>query len=179
MSKELERIEQIIEKQLKKDSTQTYTYDLILDECDKMEEQLAELKTKLEEVEEQYAYECECNKQFVECQNENEQLKAENERLLKREDELCRKINLYKYNKKEYDRIFEKHIQQLKEKDKTIEVLISARQNDENFYTKQVCEKIRNFIHTKEYDNFGVEYLMDGNAVLEFLDQIEKGENNE
>lgn len=34
-----------------------------------------ELEEKLEEVEGQYAYECECNKQFVECQNENEKLK--------------------------------------------------------------------------------------------------------
>lgn len=48
-------------------------------ECAK--QQIAELKVKLEEVEGQYAYECECNKQFVECQNENEKLKAENERL--------------------------------------------------------------------------------------------------
>ena len=34
-----------------------------------------ELEEKLEELKGQYAYECECNKQFVECQNENEKLK--------------------------------------------------------------------------------------------------------
>ena len=38
------------------------------------------LENRLEEVEGQYGYECECNAQFVECQNENERLKAENER---------------------------------------------------------------------------------------------------
>ena len=36
-----------------------------------------ELEEKLKEVEGQYAYECECNKQFVECQNENEKLKQQ------------------------------------------------------------------------------------------------------
>ena len=42
-----------------------------------------ELEEKLKEVEGQYAYECECNKQFVECQNENEKLKAEKEKIIK------------------------------------------------------------------------------------------------
>ena len=36
-----------------------------------------ELEEKLEEVKGQYAYECECNKQFVECQNENKKLKQQ------------------------------------------------------------------------------------------------------
>lgn len=41
-----------------------------------MRQRIAELETKLEEVEGQYAYECECNKQLVELQEENKQLKA-------------------------------------------------------------------------------------------------------
>ncbi len=48
MDKEIERIEQIIEKQLKKDGTQMSTYFLILHECDKMEDKLAELKAENE-----------------------------------------------------------------------------------------------------------------------------------
>ena len=44
-------------------------------------------------------------------------------------------------------------------------------------YTKQVkkkvCEEIRKFIHSGEYDNFGIEYLRTGLAVLEKLDQIQ------
>lgn len=44
-------------------------------------------------------------------------------------------------------------------------------------YTKQVRkevrEEIRKFIHSGEYDNFGIEYLRTGLAVLEKLDQIQ------
>lgn len=44
-------------------------------------------------------------------------------------------------------------------------------------YTKQVrkelCEDIRNFIHSGEYDNFGIEYLRTGLAVLEKLDEVQ------
>ena len=38
---------------------------------------------------------------------------------------------------------------------------------------KEVCEEIRKFIHSGEYDNFGIEYLRTGLAVLEKLDQIQ------
>lgn len=37
----------------------------------------------------------------------------------------------------------------------------------------EVCEEIRKFIHSGEYDNFGIEYLRTGLAVLEKLDQIQ------
>lgn len=41
----------------------------------------------------------------------------------------------------------------------------------------QVCEEIRNYIHTNEYDQFGIEYLMNGGSILDELDQIEQGES--
>jgi len=37
----------------------------------------------------------------------------------------------------------------------------------------QVCEEIRKYIHTNEYDELGLEYLMNGGAILDKLDQIE------
>ena len=40
-----------------------------------------ELKELLEEVQAQYEYECECNKQFVDCQRENVQLKKSQKEL--------------------------------------------------------------------------------------------------
>lgn len=52
----------------------------IQDQSDLIEElkaKLAESETRIEELESQFAYECECNKQFVECQNENEMLKQQ------------------------------------------------------------------------------------------------------
>ena len=51
-----------------------------------LEAKLAEKDLRIEELESQFAYECECNKQFVDCQNENNQLKqqlAEKEKELK------------------------------------------------------------------------------------------------
>ena len=53
MSKQLDKIEDIIEKQLKEDSTQWGTYDLILDQVDKLEEQLAEKDERIAELEKQ------------------------------------------------------------------------------------------------------------------------------
>ena len=35
-----------------------------------------------------------------------------------------------------------------------------------------IVEKIKKFIHTGEYDDFGNEYLMSGSSVLEFLDEF-------
>lgn len=60
-----------------------------------------ELEEKLKEVEGQYAYECECNKQFVECQNENEKLKnqlALTEKALELACETLQDINFKLYN---------------------------------------------------------------------------------
>lgn len=42
-----------------------------------LESKLAEKDLRIEELESQFGYECECNKQFVDCQNENEQLKQQ------------------------------------------------------------------------------------------------------
>ena len=42
-----------------------------------LEAKLAESENRIEELESQFAYECECNKQFVECQKENDQLKQQ------------------------------------------------------------------------------------------------------
>ena len=38
----------------------------------------------------------------------------------------------------------------------------------------EIVEKIKKFIHTGEYDDFGNEYLMSGSSVLEFLDEFLK-----
>lgn len=55
-----------------------YNYvDDVKERLAEKDKRIAELEEKLEEVEGQYAYECECNKQFVECQNENEKLKQQ------------------------------------------------------------------------------------------------------
>lgn len=42
---------------------------------EELKEEIFNLKQRIEEVEGQFAYECECNKEFVACQNENERLK--------------------------------------------------------------------------------------------------------
>lgn len=42
-----------------------------------LEAKLLEKDLRIEELESQFAYECECNKQFVECQKENEMLKQQ------------------------------------------------------------------------------------------------------
>lgn len=54
-------------------------------QIDQLKQQLAEKDLRIEELESQFAYECECNKQFVECQNENEQLKQQ---LTEKEEQL-------------------------------------------------------------------------------------------
>jgi hypothetical protein len=61
-----------------------------------LEAKLAESETRIEELESQFAYECECNKQFIECQNENTQLKqqlAEKEEFLKKQKELFETVD--------------------------------------------------------------------------------------
>ena len=85
-----------------------------------IENRFLELKQQLEEVEGQYAYECECNKQFVECQNENEKLKQQ----LAESEESCHK-NIVELTKiaTEKDRKIEELKQQLAEKEKEIEQL--------------------------------------------------------
>lgn len=45
--------------------------------CNSTKKVVDDLKDRLEEVESMYDYECECNSQFVACQNENEKLKEE------------------------------------------------------------------------------------------------------
>lgn len=42
-----------------------------------LNDKLAEKDLRIEELESQFAYECECNKQFVECQKENDKLKQQ------------------------------------------------------------------------------------------------------
>lgn len=43
----------------------------------KLNEENKQLKERIEELESQFDYECECNKDFVACQNENERLKEQ------------------------------------------------------------------------------------------------------
>jgi hypothetical protein len=46
-------------------------------EIESLKQRLIEKDSRIEELEGQFAYECECNKQFVECQKENEELKQQ------------------------------------------------------------------------------------------------------
>ena len=68
-----------------------------------LEAKLAEKDLRIEELESQFAYECECNKQFVDCQKENTQLKqqlAEKDKWLRATDE-----HIGQLKKREQDKI--------------------------------------------------------------------------
>lgn len=60
---------------LEKQDNAFLQYEKLIGENQQLKQQLAEKDLHIEELESQFAYECECNKQFVECQNENTQLK--------------------------------------------------------------------------------------------------------
>ena len=47
---------------------------------------------------------------------------------------------------------------------------IKRQRNQLKSQPAEIVEKIKKFIHTGEYDDFGNEYLMSGSSVLEFLD---------
>lgn len=52
-------------------------YTNLINKIADLEAKLVEKDLRIEELEGQFAYECECNKEFVACQNENEQLKQQ------------------------------------------------------------------------------------------------------
>ena len=131
-------------------------YDYVDDVKERLAEKdkrIAELEEQLEEVEGQYAYECECNKQFVECQNENEKLKAENERLKKyetiyymnqlqannedinkfKQNEFQQCINIFELLKENTKQVRKEIVQQIKEalREKLIKVT-----DDAHFYSQ-------------------------------------------
>ena len=51
---------------------------------------------------------------------------------------------------------------------------IKRQRNQLKSQPAEIVEKIKKFIHTGEYDDFGNEYLMSGSSVLEFLDDFLK-----
>ena len=51
---------------------------------------------------------------------------------------------------------------------------IKRQRNQLKSQPAEIVEKIKKFIHTGEYDDFGNEYLMSGSSVLEFLDEFLK-----
>lgn len=72
---------------LRKTKSYRPTYKQLKDKAADLEAKLAEKNLRIEELESQFAYECECNKQFVACQMENDELKqklAEYECLMKK-----------------------------------------------------------------------------------------------
>ena len=79
-----------------------------------LEAKLVEKDLRIEELEGQFAYECECNKEFVACQNENEQLKQRLEDSEKEKQEFFIK---YRHWRTEGEQLK----QQLAEKEKEIE----------------------------------------------------------
>ena len=84
-----------------------------------LETQLREKDARIEELEGQFAYECECNKQFVECQRENERLKAELKTLIKNEKVFSREFAIKQL--KEIKKLFEeKYSYDVKESDLAI-----------------------------------------------------------
>lgn len=75
----VELLNRVAANYLKHTDTHLFDYESgtmwkIVNENEK-DKRIAELEAKLEKVQSQYAYECECNKQFVECQKENEKLR--------------------------------------------------------------------------------------------------------
>lgn len=64
-------------------------------ECDSLQKALAEKDSRIEELESQFGYECECNAQFVDCQKENERLKQQLAEKEKEIDNLQDKLHHY------------------------------------------------------------------------------------
>lgn len=67
-------------------------------ELKRLRKRVKELEEQLEEVQGQYDYECECNKQFVACQKENEKLEQSQKQLAVEELEKV-KADINTYNK--------------------------------------------------------------------------------
>lgn len=65
----------------------------VIQELKRLRKRVKELEEQLEEVQGQYDYECECNKQFVACQKENEKLKQQLE-IFKLSNEALQQDNL-------------------------------------------------------------------------------------
>ena len=109
-----------------------------------------ELEEKLKEVEGQYAYECECNKQFVECQNENEKLKAENERLKKYETIYY--MNQLQANNEDINKFKQNEFQQC------INIFELLKENTKQV-RKEVCEKIKSLGEPLPYKQGNEPYM--------------------
>lgn len=106
-------------------------------ELKRLRKRVKELEEQLEEVQGQYDYECECNKQFVACQKENEKLKQEVNDWKQRfnsSDKWCKTLL---QNSVTASELKNKKIEQLKQAQKQLaikelEKLISSLSNIEN-----------------------------------------------
>ena len=146
MSKyKLDKLAQIVEN-----SNYIMTQEEVCERLNQQQQRIAELEEQLEEVEGQYAYECECNKQFVECQNENEKLKAENERLKKYETIYY--MNQLQANNEDINKFKQNEFQQC------INIFELLKENTKQV-RKEVCEKIKSLGEPLPYKQGNEPYM--------------------
>lgn len=119
-----------------------------------LEAKLAEKDLRIEELEGQFAYECECNKEFVACQNENEQLKQRLEDSEKEKQEFFIK---YRHWRTEGEQLK----QQLTEKEKSFDWIYYKWQECVERQTKAKTEfAIQQLQRVKEeIDKSGYKFL--------------------
>lgn len=104
-----------------------------------LEAKLAEKDLRIEELESQFAYECECNKQFVDCQKENTQLKQQ---LAEKEKELHYKTAECEKWKADYENCSRLEKLMTKEHQYCLDNWIASDQNKISFCIEQL-EKVK------------------------------------
>lgn len=109
-------------------------------ELKRLRKRVKELEAEIEEVKGQYDYECECNKQFVACQKENEKLKQEVNDWKQRfnsSDKWCKTLL---QNSVTVSELKNKKIEQLKQSQKQLAVKeLEKVKADINTYNKEHC----------------------------------------
>lgn len=163
-------------------------------ELKRLRKRVKELEEEIEEVKGQYDYECECNKQFVACQKENEKLKQQLE-IFKLSNEALQQDNLdlsydkadlaYEYAQEmaeNWKKGYEEEIAELKQSQKQLAI-------DELEKAKNTIEsKVENI--DKRLDDLKIKIVCEStfNKISTYQEIIEiinnqikalKGENNE
>lgn len=119
-----------------------------------LKQQLAEKDLRIEELESQFAYECECNKQFVDCQKENENLKQqleEKEKELKYKTAECEKWKTDYKNCSELEKIMSQEHQYCLDNWR-------ASEQDKISFAVEQLEKVRKILNKSDESGYIIQF---------------------
>lgn len=131
----------------------------LIEENKQLKQQLTEKDLRIEELESQFAYECECNKQFVDCQKENENLKQQLAEKEKETKQLKFDLGMFKSVNEFINRYgIEKAREVLLQTEKT-------KQQDKISFAVEQLEKAKEFLYRhdliKDYQSCAGKYFFE------------------